>query len=293
MLNDVESYRKMILLKRDFETMKSMLEYVLRREKLLELKLRLQADWLESKKYECFDTSGLPRLSSNRNVKVNEMEGLMKLPKANFSSIAINKSKKKKKKRRLTSNLDASSVISTESVYSTTSNTETNAKDIKSTTIPNCIQYLPSRETFVTNWDHATPHTSNLIQGKDNPTYKFRHRPRLGRGGRVVIDRIPINTRHNVFIAGDGIYHHTKKNHGLLDLITPPTTFNDVSVQNKIEDIGLEEEEVMTMTRVDSSSNLSVVKEEESGQVVMVKVDDWMNAEDGHWGEEKIVFGPL
>merc|ERR1712151_1232521 len=43
-LNDVDSYRKMILLKRDFETMKSMLEYVLRREKIMEMKLILQQE---------------------------------------------------------------------------------------------------------------------------------------------------------------------------------------------------------------------------------------------------------
>merc|ERR1711920_229409 len=94
--------------------------------------------------------------------------------------------------------------------------------------IPNFTQYLPSREMFVTNWDHATPFQSSYVDGIPTPTYRFRHRPRVGRGGRVIIDRYPVPTTitsHHNYIAGEGIMdnhiHKNKKNAvnvGLLDL---------------------------------------------------------------------------
>jgi enhancer of polycomb-like protein len=74
---------------------------------------------------------------------------------------------------------------------------------------PNFLQPLASREShFVTSWDYnnnssinvalSMPSYINGISTTVSPTAgvgveeSFRHRPRLGRGGRIIIDRIPM-----------------------------------------------------------------------------------------------------
>ena len=65
--------------------------------------------------------------------------------------------------------------------------------------VPNFLQPLASREIHsVTHGeDDCVPTMPSYINGKETTTIgdaanvKFRHRPRLGRGGRIVIDRVP------------------------------------------------------------------------------------------------------
>jgi enhancer of polycomb-like protein len=78
---------------------------------------------------------------------------------------------------------------------------------------PNFLQPLASREShFVTSWDYnnnssingalSMPSYINGISTTTPPTASvrveesFRHRPRLGRGGRIIIDRIPMVHHH-------------------------------------------------------------------------------------------------
>mmetsp|Transcript_33545 Transcript_33545/g.72511 ORF Transcript_33545/g.72511 Transcript_33545/m.72511 type:complete len:464 (+) Transcript_33545:188-1579(+) len=76
---------------------------------------------------------------------------------------------------------------------------------------PNFLQPLASRESHpVTSWEDAVPSMPSYVNGRTddalfqtpsssssssnddkNNKMRFRHRPRLGRGGRIVIDRIP------------------------------------------------------------------------------------------------------
>lgn len=58
---------------------------------------------------------------------------------------------------------------------------------------PNFLQPLASRDSHpITNWDNAVPSIPSYVNGHlTTQTDKFRHRPRLGRGGRIIIDRVP------------------------------------------------------------------------------------------------------
>ena len=59
---------------------------------------------------------------------------------------------------------------------------------------PNFLQPLASRDSYpITHWDDATPSIPSYVNGQlTTQTDKFRHRPRLGRGGRIIIDRVPL-----------------------------------------------------------------------------------------------------
>ena len=59
---------------------------------------------------------------------------------------------------------------------------------------PNFLQPLASRDSYpITHWDDATPSIPSYVNGQlTAQTDKFRHRPRLGRGGRIIIDRVPL-----------------------------------------------------------------------------------------------------
>ncbi len=61
---------------------------------------------------------------------------------------------------------------------------------------PNFLQPLASRDSHpIPNWDDAVPSIPSYVNGHlITQTDRFRHRPRLGRGGRIIIDRIPIPT---------------------------------------------------------------------------------------------------
>ena len=62
---------------------------------------------------------------------------------------------------------------------------------------PNFLQPLASREThhISSKQDETVPSMPSYVNGRStvHPT-KFRHRPRLGRGGRIIIDRVPFQS---------------------------------------------------------------------------------------------------
>jgi enhancer of polycomb-like protein len=79
---------------------------------------------------------------------------------------------------------------------------------------PNFLQPLASREShFVTSWDDAVPSMPSYVNGACTTSCagpgggrggSFRHRPRLGRGGRVVIDRVPRPSTSSFGLGGGG-----------------------------------------------------------------------------------------
>lgn len=57
---------------------------------------------------------------------------------------------------------------------------------------PSFLHPLATREShYVTSWENAVPFIPCYQDGMAIPTDRFRHRPRLGRGGRIIIDRFP------------------------------------------------------------------------------------------------------
>jgi len=66
---------------------------------------------------------------------------------------------------------------------------------------PNFLQPLASREThhISSTQDETVPSMPSYVNGRStvHPT-KFRHRPRLGRGGRIIIDRVPFQSSSSI-----------------------------------------------------------------------------------------------
>ncbi|KAL3817260.1 hypothetical protein ACHAXA_007114 [Cyclostephanos tholiformis] len=77
---------------------------------------------------------------------------------------------------------------------------------------PNFLQPLASREShFATSWDDVVPSIPSYINGACTTSLggldgggviPYRHRPRLGRGGRIIIDRVP---RPSFMFGGGGV----------------------------------------------------------------------------------------
>ena len=169
---------------------------------------------------------------------------------------------------------------------------------------PSFLQPLSTRESYATSWEGATPHVTTIVDGKPLPTFRFRHRPRVGRGGRLCIDRVPLPTDPNVpptnfFRAGTGPSMSLQPKERLLDLLPPQ--INRDSISRSIEDICLSalQEDYDTQARGPSNSSVAASMagladgDENDGAAVVVKMKDWLNTDDQIWGEERFAVGPI
>jgi enhancer of polycomb-like protein len=170
---------------------------------------------------------------------------------------------------------------------------------------PLFLHPLETRETYVTSWDYAVPFVTSYVDSHPTPTFRFRHRPRIGRGGRVVIDRLPRPGNPdlppvNVFTTGDEVkLHGTDNPHTrLLDLLPEP--LNHEKLSRRIEEIAAsalsDDEENVNQTRSVIpvvGNNANVADKENDGEEVLVKVSDWMETDEQLWGEELCAIGPV
>jgi enhancer of polycomb-like protein len=169
---------------------------------------------------------------------------------------------------------------------------------------PSFLQPLSTRESYATSWEGATPHVTTIVDGKPLPTFRFRHRPRVGRGGRLCIDRVPLPADPNVpptnfFRAGTGPSMSLQPKERLLDLLPPQ--INKDSISRSIEDICLsalqEDYDAHTIGPSNNSVAASMAGladgDENDGAAVIVKMKDWLNTDDQVWGEERFAVGPI
>jgi enhancer of polycomb-like protein len=174
---------------------------------------------------------------------------------------------------------------------------------------PNFVQSLPTREMYATTWEGSAPHVTTIVDGRALPTFRFRHRPRVGRGGRLCIDRMPLPTDPNVapniyYRAGVGLSFCREPKERLLDLLPPQ--IDKEAIRLRIEDIclaALKEEydaqEVATglVSPPESSSTATPTgvpdNEDNDGRAVLVKMKDWLNTDDQLWGEERYAIGSI
>jgi len=167
---------------------------------------------------------------------------------------------------------------------------------------PSFLQPLITRESYATTWEGAVPHVTTIIDGKPMPTFRFRHRPRVGRGGRICIDRVPLPTDPNVvpntyFRAGSrpAISHEPKER--LLDLLPSPIDKDKLS--RRIEEICLSALKEDYDKHANGSSNTAVATaagedaEDDGVREVVVKMKDWLNTDEQLWGEERYAIGPI
>lgn len=337
--NDIDAYRKMQQLKRDYEMIRVLLKLVKDRESLVQLKLAIQNEMFEQRLYDCVDTSGYPRVSKLSETDVASKLIIPRVPPwiENFQSRNDSSNKKKKRKRSSISQNNAinmsqyvGALDGNNSMMKNSSNVGyygdqmTSSLDQSKTqlsndrndpmlppltndhrNIPLFTHPLASRQKFVTNWDNAVPFVPSHINGVPAPTYKFKHRKRIGRGGRIIIDRLPYGTgkdengkdlEHKVLMVGKGLNSSQKESsekrgenkksiyysssRGLLGLL-PPKYLDYDSVSHKIK-------EIVAGYLSDDDNN-----KEEGGEEILVKNSDWVGMDDGPWGEERFAFGPI
>jgi enhancer of polycomb-like protein len=270
----------------------------------------LQKEWFQQKIYDAVDTSGLPRISQDKSCLQRDKQDELLNVKRHFD---VQEGWKKIKKSRRVSQSGKPSSRSTSpvpdasrSVAATGTVTGTSGIDPLPLIIagqnngepaPLFLHPLPTRESYTTSWENASPHVTSYVDSHPVPTFRFRHRPRVGRGGRLCIDRMPLPVDRHItpstyFRAGSGQVHASKPKQRLLDLLPEPIDRDALS--RRIEDI------CMTALKEDYDSQAAPVgptsmvdAEENDGEAVLVKVDDWLNTDDQLWGEERFSIGPF
>jgi enhancer of polycomb-like protein len=307
--NDMDAHRKLLQLKHDFEHLRALLGLVRRREELNRNLVRLQTEWFQQKIYDAIDTSGLPRVSTE--LRRNEIDEISNIP-THFEAPAG--WKKNKKSRRGSATGQSSRSTSPVPDAGTRADNSASAFGGGGTTAesmpmvvagqnhgepaPLFVHPLNTRETYATSWDRAVPHVTTYENSHPTPTFRFRHRPRVGRGGRLCIDRMPHPpnpdfTPTTVFTAGIGLPRSLQPKERLLDLLPRPLDHDALS--RKIEAICLNAlKEDYEMVGKSTPANTGVIEgDENDGDEVVVKVDDWLDTDDQLWGEERFSIGPF
>ena len=306
----MDAYRKLQQLKQDFEHVRVLLDLVKQREELNRSLVLLQKELFQQKLYDATDTSGHPRIS--KDLKRDEHEDLLNVKK----HFDIQEGWKRSKKSRRGSQTGKSSSRSNSPVpdsfggmrihkaIAAPSGAEAPPMVVAGQNhgepAPLFLHPLATRETYATSWENANPHVTSYIDAHPEPTFRFRHRPRVGRGGRLCIDRIPLQVDRSVapttyFRAGNGQAQDRQPKQRLLELLPEP--IDRQALSRRLENICL------TALKEDYDSHaaqvgppgaaMAVDTDENDGDAVVVKVDDWLRTDEQAWGEERFSIGPI
>ena len=297
--NDVNAYRKMKQLREDFDNLRAILDVVRHREGLHRIHVQLQVDLCQQRLYDAIDTSGTPRPSTSL-CKDNVLKLLSEIP----VYFDVNLRGRKAKRARLSKSLPTNSMSFSMDDVDTGKSTGNVARQHLNIAgrnngdpAPNFLQSLPTRESFVTSWEGAVPHLPTYENAQLRSTYRFRHRPRVGRGGRLCIDRVPQYTPQNAnllldntYSAGKGMHFSLDPKCSLLELLPKP--LNYTSISRHIEALS-----VAAIKEDFEARNLYAVAagdlEENEVDEVIVDLDEWLETDGQEWGDERYVIGPI
>lgn len=320
--NDMDAYRKMEQLKLDFAQVRILCGLVKQREELYRSLVLLQREWFRQRFYDAVDTSGLPRVSCD--VDNSKLDATM-IVERHFE---FQDGSKKKKSRKGTQSgkssrsstpvpsMGGSGVLDMDMVGGGTLGSNGSGGGGGSTgetprrpmiiagqnhgePAPNFLNPLATRESFTTSWEGAVPAVTTFVNGTPLPTYRFRHRPRVGRGGRLCIDRMPLQANPDFplptfYRAGSTQVHPTPSGatpkQSLLDLLPKPIDRERLSQRIEAISLGALSEEYDTPP---GRPPPGTEGEENDGGVVLVKMQDWLDTDDQLWGEERYVIGPI
>jgi enhancer of polycomb-like protein len=292
--NDMDAYRKMKQLRNDFDNLRAILDLTVRREQLGCNHVKLQVDLFQQRLHDAVDTSKYPRLSDQ--IQGDELKRVLDVP----VYFDVHQGGRKAKRIRTTGR---ESLPPSPARASMTGSTGDNGTGTKAAPVvvagrnhgepaPLFVHPLSTRETYATSWEGAVPHVTTYIDSHAVPTFRFRHRPRVGRGGRLCIDRVPrppnlLVAPHTVFRAGFAMPRSVKPKERLLDLLPRPIDHDAAS--RKIEDL------CIAAIREDFEAKASAGgdAEENDGDEVIVSLDDWLETDDQLWGEERFAIGPF
>lgn len=322
--NDMDAYRKLHQLKEDFSQIRLMLSVVQQREELNRSLVILQKEWFEQKLYDAVDTSGLCRISQSLDRK--SLDELMQTETYYEVQDASGPGRRSKKSSRRgnggtesrTASRTTSPIPELSSVYygltsrgaaalqsggPDTSPPVNIAGHNHGEPAPLFLHPLSTRESYATSWKGTAPYVTTYVDTEPEPTFRFRHRPRIGRGGRVVIDRVPMARDPNFppityFKAGCPPPVAKQPKQRLLELLPEPLDHDMIG--RRIEDICLtalkEDYDTAYQAAVAPGSTITTTAaeaEENDGRAVVVKMADWLDTDDQLWGEERYSVGPI
>jgi len=284
--NDLEAFQKMKQLRSDFDSLRAVLDLVKKREELQLLQVKLQVDRFYQHLYDCIDSSGKPRVS--RSIHIEEARESLHVP------VLFDIQTGRRKRATMDRSKNGSSQSLVDSRSHKRSRTESMV-DTKFSNIagqnqgepaPSFLDPLATRSSCSTNYLNRFP----PIESAQVRSVYFKHRPRVGRGGRVCIDRIPIPRSQIAPItflrAGLPMQSSKSNTHNLLDLLPQP--LDRVLVKRRIEALcvaALSEDHDAKSTPVGVDSG-------NDGDEIIVRAEDWLETDDQIWGEERSSLDP-
>jgi enhancer of polycomb-like protein len=338
--NDANAYRKLKQLREDFDNLRAVLDLVRKREQVYRTHLQLHIELFEQRLYDTIDTSGQSIRSEYSIICKDQAEAtLLNLP--NYFDVQLG-GRRAKRARRDLDQLSSSSLLKTQqsaasiaatlegipkdprasSMLSTTtaSTTVTAANTASNWNIagrnhgepaPNCLQPLATRESYVHSWEHAVPHIPSASTAPTNttpkkePIHRFRHRPRVGRGGRLCIDRLLLpfhdteeaSSYYTVYTAGRGMPRSLQPQQRLLDLLPKPLDYEAVSRSieaNCVAAIKEDQEAIRSGGHaILDSGGMTTNNEDNDGEEIIIPLEDWLDTDEQLWGEERFAIGPI
>ena len=290
--NDMDAFRKMKALRSDFDNLRAILELVKKREELSRLHLQMQVELFQQRLHDVIDTSGRPRESALNRVQIKEA---LTIP-----SLFDMQGRRAKRPRTSTTPLNVPTTtaatlhLTGASIQGPEGLPRSVAGQNHGQPAPHFLQPLYSRETFETSWQNAVPYVETYVDSHPQVTFRYRHRTRVGRGGRLCIDRVPQIHEDDtppltVFTAGKGLRPYRDPKARLLDLL--PSPLDSLSLSRKVEEIcvaGIQQDYEKRMLPAASGGE----PEENDADEVIVRTSDWNETDGQLWGEERYTIGP-
>ena len=310
--NDMEAFQKMKQLRNDFDNLRAVLDLVRRREEIYRTHVQLQIELFQQRLYDVVDTSGVPRVS--QRLSKDDVKRVLDLP-LHFD-VTINGRKAKRVRPSDAEDAPASrsalALTNRSSIHAASMSDAATRKAVGSAAVaaarerlnvagrnhgepaPNFLHPLETRESYATSWDNAIPYVTAYSDSNALPTFRFRHRPRIGRGGRLCVDRLPQPPppQHvapiTYFRAGQPLPPALQPQERLLDLLPDPLDHGALS--RKIEALSAaaikEDFDAKAMS-------IGADQDENDGDEVLVRLDDWVDTDEQLWGDERYAIGPI
>jgi enhancer of polycomb-like protein len=295
----MESYRKLQQLRNDFDNLRAILDLVRRREELSRAHVLLNLDSFRCRLHDLLDTSGLPFAASTPPlVDPAEYRRLTDLQLHFETPAGRRKPKRVRRDGDSLSGTPASDVAyrPTEPLHASAHSqspppaTATAAGEER--VVPYFTEPLSTRDTsYVTSWEGAVPFVPAYCDAHPVPTWQFRQRARVGRGGRVLVDRVPVP--HNVTPSCTVLTAShplpvaaapAARKSSLLDLAVPPLDFS--MLNDQLQDICIAAIQQDALVKASGEN-------ENDGDEVVVRLEDWLMADEQPWGPERFALGPF
>jgi len=306
--NDMDAYRKVRQLRHDFDRIRAMLDLVLKREKLNQAVLIIQSEMFDQRMADTLGSSQFARVSIRFNFRKEfddtlNIPGHFELPSSVWlaSNVTPLSNANKKKKRRSNFGDENQSVSFVGSLMSDSivavGHSDACDKGLEKkmgviagynhgNPAPNFLQSLQSRTSFKIDWNRGTPFLPNYMQSHASPTFCFRHRPRIGRGGRIIFDRHP----HGRHLTHSPQLSYSAPQSILPTLADTPGGPYDLTNCPSICQLPMSiRVEQICVSALDDDLH----HDPDDGNAIIIGMDDWINADMQAWGEERYVTGIL